>query len=84
MTEPPTTAPTSPPGPDTMTVRGGVPVEGELHIRGSKNALPKAMVAALLTSESCRLTNISTIRDIEVVSELIGLTGALRHVTSPR
>jgi UDP-N-acetylglucosamine 1-carboxyvinyltransferase len=58
-----------------MTLRGGVPVEGELHIRGSKNALPKAMVAALLTSEPCRLTNISTIRDIEVVAELIGIAG---------
>src|SRR4051812_33514965 len=60
---------------DPMTGRGGVPVEGELTIRGSKNALPKAMVAALLTSETCRLTNIAAIRDIEVVEELIGLAG---------
>jgi UDP-N-acetylglucosamine 1-carboxyvinyltransferase len=73
--------PTSPSGApsgasaDTMTVRGGVPVEGELQIRGSKNALPKAMVAALLTAEPCRLTNIAAIRDIEVVDELIRITG---------
>jgi UDP-N-acetylglucosamine 1-carboxyvinyltransferase len=79
MTEPSTPsaepAPASVPPADAMVVRGGVPVEGELRIRGSKNALPKMMVAALLTSETCCLTNISTIRDIEVVDELIARTG---------
>ena len=60
---------------DTITVRGGVPVEGHLTIRGSKNALPKAMVAALLTVEPCRLTNIAEITDIDVVDELIRIAG---------
>ncbi len=60
---------------DTMTVRGGVPVEGELHIRGSKNALPKAMVAALLTNEPCRVSNLASLTDIDVVGELIAHTG---------
>ncbi len=56
-------------------VRGGVPVEGHIAIRGSKNALPKAMVAALLTTETCRLTNIAEITDIDVVDELIRIAG---------
>jgi UDP-N-acetylglucosamine 1-carboxyvinyltransferase len=60
---------------DTITVRGGVPVEGHISIRGSKNALPKAMVAALLTTETCRLTNIAEITDIDVVDELIRIAG---------
>jgi len=60
---------------DTITVRGGVPVEGHIAIRGSKNALPKAMVAALLTTETCRLTNIAEITDIDVVDELIRIAG---------
>lgn len=58
-----------------MLVRGGEPVRGEIRVRGSKNALPKAMVAALLTSERCRLTNISTITDLAVVDELITIAG---------
>ena len=61
--------------PDTMLVRGGQPVDGEIHVRGSKNALPKAMVAALLTVEPCRLTNIAAITDIAVVDELISIAG---------
>lgn len=60
---------------DTITVRGGVPVEGTIAIRGSKNALPKAMVAALLTTDTCRLTNIAEITDIDVVDELIRIAG---------
>lgn len=60
---------------DTITVRGGVPVEGHISIRGSKNALPKAMVAALLTTDTCRLTNIAEITDIDVVDELIRIAG---------
>ena len=66
---------TTPPASDTMLVRGGRPVEGEIHVRGSKNALPKAMVAALLTSEPCLISNISAIRDIDIVDELIRLAG---------
>ena len=71
---------TSSPGPtdtDTMLVRGGRPVDGEIAVRGSKNALPKAMVAALLTTERSRITNISAIRDIDVVDELIRLAGGV-------
>lgn len=60
---------------DAITVRGGVPVEGHISIRGSKNALPKAMVAALLTTDTCRLTNIAEITDIDVVDELIRIAG---------
>jgi len=60
---------------DTITVRGGMPVEGHITIQGSKNALPKAMVAALLTVETCRLTNIAEITDIDVVDELIRIAG---------
>jgi len=60
---------------DTITLRGGVPVDGQIAIRGSKNALPKAMVAALLTTETCRLTNIAELTDIDVVEELIRIAG---------
>ena len=68
-------APPSDSSTDTMLVHGGRPVEGRITVRGSKNALPKAMVAALLTDEPCHLTNISSIRDIDVVDELVTISG---------
>ena len=30
-----------------LTIRGGVPLTGRVHVRGAKNLVPKAMVAAL-------------------------------------
>ena len=31
-----------------LTIRGGVPLTGRISVRGAKNLVPKAMVAALL------------------------------------
>ena len=33
---------------DVLLVHGGTPLEGEIRVRGAKNLVPKAMVAALL------------------------------------
>lgn len=35
---------------DVLLVHGGTPLEGEIRVRGAKNLVPKAMVAALLGS----------------------------------
>lgn len=74
MSAPPASEPATEPS-ATMLVRGGQPVHGDIRVRGSKNALPKAMVAALLTVEKCRLTNISAITDLAVVDQLITIAG---------
>lgn len=58
-----------------IRIEGGHPAHGTLKIRGSKNALPKVMVAALLSDQPCTLTNISKIRDTTVVAELIEALG---------
>lgn len=39
---------------DVLLVHGGTPLEGEIRVRGAKNLVPKAMVAALLGSEPSR------------------------------
>ncbi len=35
-----------------VSVRGGVPLQGSVTVRGAKNLVPKAMVAALLAPGS--------------------------------
>jgi UDP-N-acetylglucosamine 1-carboxyvinyltransferase len=64
-----------------MILRGGRPLEGEVALRGAKNALPKIMVAALLTGERCILRNVSQIVDVVIVSDLIRALGGV--VESP-
>lgn len=58
-----------------LTIRGGVPLTGRVHVRGAKNLVPKAMVAALLGNEPSVLRNVPEIKDVEVVTSLLQLHG---------
>lgn len=58
-----------------LQVNGGVPLSGEITVRGAKNFVPKAMVAALLGTKPSVLRNVPQIKDVEVVSGLLQLHG---------
>lgn len=60
---------------DVLLVHGGNPLEGEIRVRGAKNLVPKAMVAALLGQGPSRLRNVPDIRDVKVVRGLLQLHG---------
>ena len=60
---------------EVLRVQGGTPLVGELTVRGAKNLVPKAMVAALLGTTPSRLRNIPDIADVGIVSELVELHG---------
>ncbi|WP_084126010.1 UDP-N-acetylglucosamine 1-carboxyvinyltransferase [Demequina sp. NBRC 110054] len=60
---------------DSIRVTGGRPLEGEITVRGAKNFVSKAMVAALLGSTTSTLRNVPDIRDVKVVSSLLRLHG---------
>lgn len=56
---------------DILNVEGGHPLEGEVLVRGAKNTLPKNMVAALLTSDTCTIDNVARIVDVDIVRDMI-------------
>lgn len=58
-----------------IRVVGGTPLTGEITVRGAKNLVPKAMVAALLSEQMSVLRNVPLIRDVDVVSDLLRLHG---------
>ncbi|SER68812.1 UDP-N-acetylglucosamine 1-carboxyvinyltransferase [Pedococcus cremeus] len=60
---------------DVLTVNGGAPLVGDLEVRGAKNLVSKAMVAALLAEDRCRLRNVPEISDVKIVSGLLELHG---------
>lgn len=60
---------------DTLHLTGGIPLGGTVKIRGSKNAVPKLMVAALLTEQPVAIHNTPQIVDTRLVSELLQLLG---------
>src|SRR6187397_2797691 len=61
---------------DSLRVTGGKPLRGEITVRGAKNFVSKAMVAALLGSSPSTLRSVPEIRDVGVVSSLLRLHGA--------
>lgn len=67
--------PSAVPATDFIVLRGGRPLNGEVTVRGAKNAISKEMVAALLTAEKCVLKNVPKIEDVEVVSNMIRAVG---------
>lgn len=60
---------------DMLVVHGGNPLHGEVRVRGAKNLVSKAMVAALLGDGPSRLYDVPRIRDVEVVRGLLELHG---------
>jgi UDP-N-acetylglucosamine 1-carboxyvinyltransferase len=62
---------------DVLTINGGTPLVGSLQVRGAKNFVSKAMVAALLGDEPSVLRNVPAIRDVTVVTGLLELHGVM-------
>jgi UDP-N-acetylglucosamine 1-carboxyvinyltransferase len=62
---------------DVLTIHGGTPLVGTVTVRGAKNFVSKAMVAALLGDEPSVLRNVPQIRDVVVVTGLLELHGVM-------
>ena len=59
----------------TIHVTGGAPLVGTVHVRGAKNFVSKAMVAALLGETTSRLRDVPDISDVAIVRGLLQLHG---------
>ncbi|WP_245992021.1 UDP-N-acetylglucosamine 1-carboxyvinyltransferase [Mycetocola lacteus] len=60
---------------DTITITGGTPLNGSVRVRGAKNLVTKAMVAALLGETPSTLRDVPKISDVRVVRGLLGAHG---------
>jgi len=59
---------------ESIIVRGGRPLSGEVRVEGAKNSALKLMAAALLAPGVSRITNVPDIADVEVMKDvLLGL-----------
>jgi UDP-N-acetylglucosamine 1-carboxyvinyltransferase len=60
---------------DRITIEGGSPLQGEVDVRGAKNLVTKAMVAALLSEGVSVLRDVPDISDVRVVRGLLEIHG---------
>ncbi|QCR20655.1 UDP-N-acetylglucosamine 1-carboxyvinyltransferase [Agrococcus sp. SGAir0287] len=62
---------------DALTVRGGKPLNGRIEMKGAKNLVTKAMVAALLADTPSELRSVPEISDVRVVRGLLEIHGVI-------
>jgi UDP-N-acetylglucosamine 1-carboxyvinyltransferase len=60
-----------------ITINGGKPLIGRVDLKGAKNLVTKAMVAALLGETKSILLDVPSISDVEVVARLLELHGVI-------
>jgi UDP-N-acetylglucosamine 1-carboxyvinyltransferase len=61
---------------DSLLIKGGVPLRGEVTISGAKNAVLPIMAASLLTSETCVIRRVPDLSDVKFMGEILRSLGA--------
>jgi UDP-N-acetylglucosamine 1-carboxyvinyltransferase len=61
---------------DSLLIKGGVPLRGEVAISGSKNAVLPIMAAALLTGEPCVIRRVPNLSDVRFMVQILNWLGA--------
>ena len=65
---------------DSIWIKGGKKLKGEIPISGAKNAALTLMPCALLTAEKLTLTNLPRLADVDTFSHLLNQLGVSTHV----
>jgi len=61
---------------DSLIIRGGKMLTGEVMISGAKNAALPIMAGSLLASDNVTIANVPHLRDVTTMMELLGQLGA--------
>jgi len=61
---------------ESIIVRGGATLTGEVRVEGAKNSALKLMVAALMAPGTSRLTNVPDIADVDIMAQVLEALGA--------
>ena len=61
---------------ESLLIKGGVPLHGEVTISGAKNAVLPIMAATLLTSEPCVIRRVPKLSDVQFMGQILSWLGA--------
>lgn len=61
---------------DSLLIKGGVPLHGEVTISGAKNAVLPIMAATLLTAETCVIRRVPDLSDVNFMAKILMSLGA--------
>jgi UDP-N-acetylglucosamine 1-carboxyvinyltransferase len=61
---------------DSLLIKGGVPLHGEVTVSGAKNAVLPIMAATLLTREKCVIRRVPDLSDVRFMAQILESLGA--------
>ena len=61
---------------DSLEIKGGTPLHGEVEISGAKNAVLPILAATLLTREPCVLRRVPDLADVKTMCQILESLGA--------
>ncbi|TAK93196.1 MAG: UDP-N-acetylglucosamine 1-carboxyvinyltransferase, partial [Verrucomicrobia bacterium] len=61
---------------ESLLIKGGVPLHGEVQISGAKNAVLPIMAATLLTPEPCVIHGVPDLSDVRYMGQILAWLGA--------
>jgi UDP-N-acetylglucosamine 1-carboxyvinyltransferase len=61
---------------DSLLIKGGRPLEGEVTVSGAKNAVLPIMAATLLTPERCVIRHVPNLSDVQFMAKILTSLGA--------
>ncbi len=61
---------------ESLLIKGGIPLEGEVEISGAKNAVLPIMAATLLTPGWCEIHRVPDLSDVKFMGEILTSLGA--------
>jgi UDP-N-acetylglucosamine 1-carboxyvinyltransferase len=61
---------------DSLLIKGGVPLHGEVTVSGAKNAVLPIMAATLLTAEPCIIRRVPNLSDVKFMCQILTSLGA--------
>ena len=61
---------------ESLLIKGGVPLHGEVEISGAKNAVLPIMAATLLTDEPCVIRRVPNLSDVKFMCKILTWLGA--------
>src|SRR5215472_3827003 len=61
---------------ESLLIKGGVPLRGEVMISGAKNAVLPIMAATLLTDQPCFIRRVPNLSDVKFMGQILSWLGA--------
>jgi UDP-N-acetylglucosamine 1-carboxyvinyltransferase len=61
---------------ESLLIKGGVPLHGEVQVSGAKNAVLPIMAATLLTPEKCVIRRVPDLSDVRFMGKILNSLGA--------